>query len=419
MIVAPLHPNEAERLERLNSYCILDTDPDQLFDDLSKLASEICGTPIALVSLVDSTRQWFKSRVGLEATETPRDMAFCSHAILAPGDVFVVEDARQDERFCDNPLVAGPPDVVFYAGAPLVEPSGMPLGTLCVIDNAPRQLTPNQTDALRALARQVVSQLELRRVGLEQRDTANRLAASNRELEDFAHIAAHDLQAPLRRILSFVDLLREDIGHDLPAAAEDDVAFIAQSATNMRDLIRELLRVSRTGTTQLDLEAIDVAQCVGDAIDALSVAIDEARAEVRVDTLPVTRVDRILVGQIFQNLIGNALKFVRESVPEIQVTCSQEEGETVFGVRDNGIGIEPDALVEVFQPFRRLNPPQEFEGTGMGLSIARKAVERHGGRMWVESEPGKGSHFKFVLGKAEQSPSPVLSGAVCERSGAP
>ena len=160
---AELPPDEAERLAALRQYGILDTSPERAFDDITRLAAQICQTPIALISLVDEARQWFKSRLGLDARETPRDLAFCAHALLNPGELLEVRDARTDARFADNPLVTSGPGIRFYAGAPLVDGDGYPLGTLCVIDRAPRELSEEQRDALRVLSRHVVTQLELRR----------------------------------------------------------------------------------------------------------------------------------------------------------------------------------------------------------------------------------------------------------------
>jgi len=154
--------NEAARVRALHKYAILDTEPEQTFDDLVLLASFICKTPIALISLVDEDRQWFKAKVGVSVSETPRDIAICATAIQQP-DVFVVPDALNDDRFRDNPLVRSEPNVRFYAGAPLIDEDGHALGTLCVIDRIPREFASDQQVALKALSRLALAQLEFRR----------------------------------------------------------------------------------------------------------------------------------------------------------------------------------------------------------------------------------------------------------------
>ena len=161
-MVVQMPTNEVARVAALQRYAILDSEPEQGFDDLTLLASYICQTPIALISLVDENRQWFKSRVGLSISETSREIAFCSRAILQ-SDIFIVPDTLQDERFRNNPLVVSEPNIRFYAGAPLITEEGYALGTLCVVDRTPREVSPDQKEALKALSRLVLAQLEFRR----------------------------------------------------------------------------------------------------------------------------------------------------------------------------------------------------------------------------------------------------------------
>ena len=193
--------NEKQRLETLWGYEILDTEPEAGFDDLTFLASYVCQTPVALISLVDADRQWFKSEVGVSVLETSRDIAFCASAILQ-SDVFIVPDASQDERFADNPLVAAEPKIRFYAGAPLLT-QGKALGTLCVVDRVPRELQPDQLEALRALSRQVIAQLELRR-NLKQLE---RSLKTRDRVEAEKERSLRELQAAMQNIRTLEGLL--------------------------------------------------------------------------------------------------------------------------------------------------------------------------------------------------------------------
>jgi len=227
-VPAPLHHDEQARLAVLREYGILDTLPEPQFDDITFLASYICGAPIALVSLVDEVRQWFKAKLGTDVEETPRDVAFCAHAILKPDEVFVVPDAHEDPRFATNPLVRDEPHVRFYAGAPLVSPEGMPLGTLCVFDQVPGYLSPAQTRALGALAREVVVHLELRRA----------VAALSRPLAE----------------LSSDPMLAPDVKDELRQASEEAASASARVGQAMERVLEAELRmqnlVNRVRTVQ-------------------------------------------------------------------------------------------------------------------------------------------------------------------------
>lgn len=175
---APLPPNETERLKSLQQHKILDTLPEKVYDDITRIASEICGTPIALLTLIDENRQWFKSRDGFQDTEHPREISFCAHAILNPNETLVVPDARFDERFHDNPLTIKDPKVIFYAGVPIKDENNLALGTLCVIDSRPRELSEKTLEALKALGNLVTTHFNLRKLALEKEEILQKLHTS-------------------------------------------------------------------------------------------------------------------------------------------------------------------------------------------------------------------------------------------------
>jgi signal transduction histidine kinase len=230
------------------------------------------------------------------------------------------------------------------------------------------------------------------------------LVALNAELDDFTNLASHDLQEPLRILTTFSDLLRKDMGNTLPNGVAQDLGFITDAVKRMERLVKDLLALSRAGRVAKKREKVSLGECANRALEALAMRVKETGGEVTQDELPRVWGDSTLITELYQNLIGNALKFRGDQQPIVRLTVEGGEDDQVFGVKDNGIGIEPKYAQQIFQPFRRLHGRAEYEGSGIGLAICRKIVERHGGKIWVESEPGKGSHFRFTIprGKKER-----------------
>ena len=223
------------------------------------------------------------------------------------------------------------------------------------------------------------------------------LKRSNAELEQFAYVASHDLQEPLRMVASYTQLLGRRYDAKFDGDAREFMGFIVDGATRMKQLIEDLLAYSRVGTKGQDFRPVQAEAALSRALFNLKTAIEEAGAAVTYDTLPELPADELQLAQLFQNLIGNALKFRSASVPRIHVFLQDEGQEWHFQVRDNGIGIEPQYFERIFMVFQRLHNKGEYPGTGIGLAICKKVVERHGGRIWVDSKPGEGADFQFTL----------------------
>jgi PAS domain S-box-containing protein len=725
--------HEQARLEALRRYQILDTQPEQAYDNLAQLAAFICGTSIALVNFIDENRQWFKAKLGIDVPEMPRSFGL-SYLCLERKDIVVIKDVLEYEEYATNPVVTGYPYVRFYAGVPLISPDGQILGTLCAIDPSPRELNQQQIEALLALARQVISQLELRRNLAEKQRTeaflresdqrlklalqaaklgswqldiktkqlssssqchinfglspeteftyskllecihpddrsdmqecvrqaienrgdyeaeyrciwpdgsihwilargvvicdadeqpvrmsgvtlditerrqaeeelkrqnlrsqlfseitlkireslqledilqttvtevqkllqadrvlifrlwpdasgtvvqeavlpgwpvvlgqnildpcfqqdyiekyrqgrisaildiekaniqechreflrqfgvkanlvvpiliregiwglliahqcahprhwnnfetqlllqlanqigialsqaqlleqANRhaqeLARSNSELEQFAYVASHDLQEPLRMVTSYLQLLERKYSNQLDSTADQFINYAVDGARRMQNLINDLLNYSRVTTRGQPFVEVDCAEILAQAIANLKFAMEDSGAVITYDPLPVIKADPLQLTQVFQNLIGNAIKFRGELPPRIHIGAvrrEEEQGsggageylkphtphptphtpqfphptpnEWLFWVSDNGIGLEAQYAERIFVIFQRLHGRSKYPGTGIGLAICKKIIERHSGRIWVESEPGQGSIFYFTI----------------------
>lgn len=293
----PVASDESARLAALRDYAILDTEPERAFDDLALLASHICATPVSLISLVDEDRQWFKAKVGVSASQTSRDISFCAHAIQEDG-LFVVPDALEDQRFANNPLVLSDPYIRFYAGAPLRNPAGHALGTLCVVDRKPRRLTFEQQQALEALSRQVTAQLELRRNLIELREALSARDRAETEREELIV----ELQESLQDVRHLSELLPMCSGCKLDVTIPADPAAVSPVVDSIMQIVRK--------TKSAEGREIEI-----------EIALREA--------------------------VVNAILHGCGSDRRKQVQCcvaTDDEGEVIIVVRDPGAGFDPAAL---------------------------------------------------------------------------
>lgn len=434
---------EESRITELKKYDILDTLSETEYEDITKLASIICNAPVALISFVDSDRQWFKSKHGTDMTETPREFSFCAHAIMEPDTIMIVEDSRLDVRFKDNPYVTGEPDIVFYAGMPLVTNSGHSLGTVCVLDTEPRVLTAIQIDALQSLSRQVMTLLNARKVNYELLDAKKQMEADmklrqtfteelerqvaertdkiaiqnseldkmNKELQAFTYISSHDLQEPLRKIQFFITLLKDKENNGFTDNAMMYMDKIAKSSEKMRVLIADLLSYSRATTSERLFEELPFEHIIDDIISDLSEEIINKDATITVQNSCNVKVIPFQFHQLVYNLVSNALKFSRPGVqPVITVDSCVHDTPSAsnknldptkkyyrFIIADNGIGFPNQYSEKIFQPFQRLHSYNDYVGTGIGLTIVKKIVENHNGHIYASSKENEGATFEIFI----------------------
>lgn len=512
---------EQQRLEALRAYAVLDTPSEDSFDELVELVAQICDTPMALISLVDEQRLWYKARVGVSLSESPREQAFCAQAIEHPNQLMQVCDASQDARFANNPLVANEPHIRFYAGMPLCSANGQALGTLCVLDHVSRKLTPLQRQALQVLGRQVMTLLELNRtlVQREQDRSLNRklaraiehspvsivmanvkgnieyvnpqfetltgytlpevigrnprflqsgdktpeeyrqlwrtitsgktwhgkfrnkkkngdifweqasispvmdmigkvthyvavkediterqrieaqLRAKNDDLNGFTYSVSHDLKAPLRGITGYTQELLRKHQDGMAKRARFCLSQIDTAARSMDQLIEDLLHYSRLDAESPTATPVQLDTLIQSVLSERSYTLTEQGVALTVSAPPLTLYlwERGL-RQVLSNLFANALKFSRlASPPTISVTAEVVQDRCLIRVSDNGIGFDMKYSERIFGLFNRLVRPAEFEGTGAGLAIVKKVLDKLGGRIEVTSSPGQGSTFSVNL----------------------
>jgi signal transduction histidine kinase len=267
----------------------------------------------------------------------------------------------------------------------------------------PRDIAELAAD-IESMRQRIVDELSALREAHDQLDAQARdLARSNAELEQFAYVASHDLQEPLRKVASFCQLLEQRYKGQLDERADQYIDFAVDGAKRMQQLINDLLAFSRVGRTSGDFAPIDLDETVRSALADLDSAMVDSRARVDADALPTVLGEASLLALVFQNLIGNALKFRSDAPPKVRLTAERRDGEWLISCSDNGIGIDPEYAERIFVIFQRLHGKDEYAGTGIGLAMCRKIVEHHGGRIWLDPDAGPGTTFRFTLPALEES----------------
>jgi K+-sensing histidine kinase KdpD len=387
---------EAARLNALYDYDILDTITEEEYDNITKIAARICNTEASLITFLDRDRQWFKSHLGIDIQETPRSVSFCNYTIQDPTRVLVVPDMRLDERFSQNPLVVNSPHAVFYAGAPLVTPEGFALGSICVLHGSPKELTTEQTEALRGLAQQVVTRLELQKKIKSLKTAEQKLQKANKRLMGFADIVSHDMKTPLANILMMTKSFKKRYDAVLDESADGYLNLINDSTNELLLFIDNILHRSKKINNEQEKGA--------DSSDVLArvIAMIAPPEDFKIMTsgkFPMVPVNQIVLQQIFQNLITNAIKYNDKDRGAIHISAETDDMFHHFEFEDNGTGIEECHLSEIFCDRKTLGQTDRFGniGTGIGLAAVKNMIDELGGSISVQSQLNVGSVFNVSI----------------------
>jgi signal transduction histidine kinase len=398
---APLPSDEVDRLAALYALNILDSPPEKDFDDIVALAASVCGVPMSLVTLVDADRQWFKAATGTDLTETPRDLSFCAHAILGR-DLMVVPDAREDPRFADHPAVTVENGVRFYAAAPLVATGGHALGTLCVVDSEPRRLGAEQLQALRALARQVTAQFELRRYAGALAGTTARLQELERRKDELAGLVGGELRAPLRLMDSYLEALGHTGRHD-PELADLVGRACAAHVRGLRDLLGHLGSMADAGAgPELHMRPIDLTRLTQRAVEAVRPIAATKQIwmlnHAGGTSLPILA-DPVRLEQVLMQLLFAAVKYTPAG-GRVRVGTEVESGPTVR-VDDMDLpgGLRPDLFPHLY--YGAIANPADVPGPDQGLAVAKRVLDAHHATVALSDRPGDGTSVHVTFPFAE------------------
>jgi len=395
----PQPVNESLRLEALKEYDILDSLSEKDYEDITLLAATICKTPFSLITFIDKDRQWFKSHYGVSISETKREYSFCAHALTSPEEALIVEDARKDKRFADNPMVTGDPYVIFYTGMPLVNPDGYAFGTLCVLDHQPRKLTGEQLTALQTLSNQVVTLLEMRKSNITLKKIKDELEIRNKELAQFASVVSRDIKVPLSGIIMANQLLDEQFSEALGNEGCEVLTVSKRSTEKINSLVEGILSYYKGDEYSGDVQQFNITEFFEYIFSKLPVN-KKYELEYPRDGTDII-MNKPQLEQIFSNLVSNSIRYNSEDVIKIKVTFSEAPQQYFFSLSDNGIGIAKEDQEKIFTLFTTIpsKVPGDKTSHGIGLSTVKKIVEKNGGIIAIDSAAGRGTKICFNIKK--------------------
>lgn len=406
---------EQNRLQALLRYEILDTPSEKELDDITKLTSLICEAPICLISLLDDSRQWFKSKVGIDFQESCKAISFCSYAIQQD-EIFEVQNALLDKRFETNPFVVNAPFLRFYAGMPLRTPCGFNIGMLCIVDTKPRILNANQRYLLETLSQQVILNFELRLNNRELKVLSEETLKLAKAKDTFLSNMSHELRTPLNAIYGFTELIYKT---KLDSSQKEYISTIKSSVEILVSIINDILDYSKLEDGKLKIEnrPFNFRELIKGIYELLKLSAQAKNISFKINVeknIPTyLSGDKVRLSQILMNLLGNAIKFTNKGSVILNIRSvidNDKELVMSFSVRDTGIGIPSQKLNEIFDRFEQSHGKTSvYGGTGLGLCITRSLVELQEGKINVKSIYGKGSEFSFSLGYARLNESEISS----------
>uniref|UniRef100_UPI004048F5F7 sensor histidine kinase n=1 Tax=Flavobacterium sp. TaxID=239 RepID=UPI004048F5F7 len=393
---------ELERIRIVEGYELFDTSPEEAYDNITFLASQVCQTPISTITLVDEQRQWFKSKIGFSHDGSPKSTSFCALAIANEEDITIVPNLMQDPDFSEIGRLNGLEKDGFYASVAIKNEKGVVLGTLCVIDYVSKTLTENQLKSLVILAKQVSDLFKLRLKNIQLSQNNNLLQDKYEELEQFTSAVSHDLKTPLNNIISLVQLVKENLHHtDSNSLTENEtyVDYMVTSSYQLKNYIDDLLDFYKNNPNDLQREKF-----------ALSVIFDDIKQTLNplgnFDFQFSTTVDeifsyKITLKQILLNLVSNGIKYNASDSILIKIELKETPAFYTISVEDSGIGIEESKFELIFSEFETIPQKDRFGnyGKGLGLPKVKKLLEKIGGKIELISTVGKGSTFTVVIPK--------------------